>query len=93
MGIESLQYMRPTEQFLFVERKPVEGKCPRCGSTDIRKYPVFHNGYPWIATKCQNCLYHLRLEESKPGDKWPPFRSAAYDWPASPAEGGKAPRK
>lgn len=49
-------FARPHEQFVHVEREPVEGECPECGATDLRRYPVVsENGWE-IATKCQVCL-------------------------------------
>jgi len=37
-------------------------------------------------TKCQDCMTVLELEKPAFDDMWPPFRAAAYDWEASPAE-------
>jgi rubredoxin len=88
MGFEQLIYPRPTEQYLFVQRLPVEGVCPKCGSNDIKRYPVSCAKGFKIATKCQACLYHLALEEPNADDKWPPFKSFTWGWNASPAEGG-----
>jgi hypothetical protein len=39
-----------------------------------------------MATKCQSCLHVLVLERPRSEDGWPPYRSVAYDWQASPAE-------
>ena len=91
MGIDRLVYTRPTEQYLYVEREPVQGKCPACGSEDIKRYPVIDHIGPKIVVKCQNCLHTISREKPKPEDNWLPFQSAAFDWPASPAEGGKVP--
>lgn len=49
-------FPRPSEPFVTVEREPVEGTCPECGASDLRKYPVLsENGWE-IAVKCQACL-------------------------------------
>lgn len=90
MGFEQLIYPRPEEKYLYVERKPVESEvCPECGSNDIRRYPVSCDKGLKIVIKCQDCFYRLRIEEPKVSDRWPPFRALAFEWPASPAEGGK----
>lgn len=77
----------PAEERIYVERVPVDvGSCPRCGGSDIRKYPIANHFGPRIATKCQDCLYALAVDRPKEEDNWPPFRSVTYDWEASPAE-------
>ena len=38
--------------------------------------------------KCQRCYHSLAVERPALEDNWPPFRSATYDWDASPSEGG-----
>lgn len=76
---------------LSVERVPVEGQtCPECGSTDVRRYPVGWVRGPRIVVKCQDCFFALSVERPAPEDAWPPFRSATYDWDASPAERASA---
>ena len=90
MGLEHLLYPPPTDAFLYQERTPVEGSCPRCHGEDIRRYPVMHSGVPLIATKCQDCFLHLELAKPLPEDRWPPFHSATRDWDASWAEGNEA---
>jgi vanillate/4-hydroxybenzoate decarboxylase subunit D len=49
-------YPRPTERYVVVEREPVEGECPECGSSDLKAYPVLSEGGWWDVTKCQVCL-------------------------------------
>ena len=57
-------FPRPKERYLFVEREKVEGmSCPKCGSTNIARYPVLKSSGWVIATKCQDCMYTL---ETKP---------------------------
>ena len=85
MGVERLVFPNPTEEFLSVERVKVDATCPECGSGDVARYPVANYLGPRMATKCQDCLHVLSYEIPKPEDMWPPFRSAAYDWPASRA--------
>lgn len=85
--IDRYIYPRPTEERLYVERTPVDGvKCPRCQSSDVRRYPIANYLGPYIVTKCQDCFYSLKTEVPGPEDKWPPFRSVSFDWPASLAE-------
>lgn len=47
---------------LDVERKPVEGSCPRCGAEDLRSYPVNSEGGWFNVVKCQNCLLSVSRE-------------------------------
>ena len=35
---------------------PVEGCCPECGRSELRRYPVLGEGGWWMAVKCQFCL-------------------------------------
>ncbi len=93
MGLDQLSYERPTEQFLYVTREPVEAICPRCKSSNVCRYPIWRfNGF-FIGSKCQDCFYILSLDKPKPADRWPPFKAAAWDWPAAPSEGGRLPSK
>ena len=82
--LENLQYPRPEEQYRFVERKRVNGKCPECGSDNIARYPIMHHMGPRMATKCQDCLYTLKLEYPKREDHWPPYWPVTWDWKPSP---------
>jgi hypothetical protein len=85
MPIDRLVFPRPTEQFLSVTREETTETCPRCGSDDVRRYPLADHIGPRIATKCQSCFHALSIERPKPEDNWPPFRPAAEDWPSSRA--------
>ena len=49
-------FARPSDPFLFVERAPVAGNCPECGSADLAAYPVMSEGGWWDVVKCQRCL-------------------------------------
>lgn len=57
-------YKRPKEKYLYVEKRRVEAKCPKCGGIDIRKYPVLSEGGWWQVTKCQDCLFSLERKRS-----------------------------
>ena len=46
----------------LVEREPVEGTCPACGSGPIERYPVLSEGGWFQAVKCQACLHSLSRE-------------------------------
>lgn len=78
-------FPRPKDEFIAVERKPVDATCPACESRDVRRYPVVAALGPRIVTKCQACFHVLALERPKPEDDWPPFRAVAYEWRASRA--------
>lgn len=85
--MERYIYPRPTEERIYVERVLVDGvQCPRCQSSDVRRYPIANYLGPRIVTKCQDCFYVLSIEIPGPNDNWPPFRSVSFDWPASLAE-------
>jgi hypothetical protein len=86
MGLDHLLFPRPEEPILFQDREPVDARCPACGSEDVKRYPVLHAGVPAIATKCQDCLHRLALEDPEPSDNWPPFQPATLDWDGSPVE-------
>jgi hypothetical protein len=78
---------RPTAEQLVVPRAIVEGAtCPKCGGDDINRYPVSNEHGARMATKCQSCLYTLKIERPLVEDNWPPFRPVTYDWKASPSE-------
>jgi vanillate/4-hydroxybenzoate decarboxylase subunit D len=55
-------YPRPSELTLHVEREPVEGACPSCGETDLRRYPVLSEGGWFQVVKCQACLISISRE-------------------------------
>jgi hypothetical protein len=80
-------FARPADQQLYVERVPVPGvTCPRCGSDDIKRYPIANHLGPRIATKCQACLTSIAIDRPTEADNWPPYRSVTYDWEASLSE-------
>lgn len=53
-------------QPLFLEREPVDESCPRCGSDDVRSYPVNSEGGWFDVVKCQQCLRSIRREPGPP---------------------------
>jgi len=58
---------RPTESFIFVEKKDVpKVKCPECGAEDVKEYPVLSDGGWFTVVKCQVCLHSI---ERKPFPK------------------------
>jgi transposase-like protein len=52
-------YPRPQEPTLSVERARVEGTCPECGASDLRRYPVLSEGGWFQVVKCQECLHSV----------------------------------
>jgi ssDNA-binding Zn-finger/Zn-ribbon topoisomerase 1 len=92
MGInDRMIFLTPGKDEMFVEKAKVEGRtCPECGSGDIARYPIGWVRGPRMVVKCQSCYHSLEVERPAMEDNWPPFRSATYDWSASPAEGGTA---
>ena len=52
-----------TSEPLYLERKPVEGTCPRCGAEDLRAYPVNSEGGWFDVVKCQGCLFSVSREK------------------------------
>ncbi len=79
-------YPRPREEQLDVRRVTVEGTCPQCGKTDIKRYPSATHVGPRMITRCQDCFHVLVRERPSEADTWPPFRSTTFDWKASMAE-------
>ncbi|MEU7812800.1 hypothetical protein [Pseudonocardia sp. NPDC049154] len=47
---------------LVLERAAVEGSCPRCGVTELRRYPVLSEGGWFQVVKCQACLFSVSRE-------------------------------
>jgi ssDNA-binding Zn-finger/Zn-ribbon topoisomerase 1 len=80
-------FTTPDADQMVVEKVAVEGEtCPECGGTDVRRYPVGWFKGPRMVVKCQDCYHSLRVERPLPEDNWPPFKTATYDWEASPSE-------
>jgi hypothetical protein len=55
-------FPRPDQQYLAVERTPVEGTCPECGGSNLAEYPVLSEGGWWNVRKCQDCLASVHRE-------------------------------
>lgn len=89
MALDRLFFDRPADQYLYVEREPVDAQCPQCDSHDVKRYPIVSSLGPRIVVKCQDCFFVLRSSRPAEEDNWFPFRPATSEWPASPAEGGK----
>lgn len=78
---------RPEEEFISVKKELVEGAvCPKCGSKDVRKYPIANYMGPRIVVKCQNCFNVLEMLIPKREDKWPPYCPVTHDWEVSLCE-------
>jgi hypothetical protein len=88
MGInDRMIFQTPGPEQMDVVKTPVRAlSCPRCGSSDIARYPIGHYKGPRVVTKCQACYHSLSVDRPLPEDSWPPFRSATYDWEPSAAE-------
>jgi vanillate/4-hydroxybenzoate decarboxylase subunit D len=56
--------MNEKEQYVSVEREPVEGACSECGEERLMRYPVLSEGGWYDVVKCQSCLH----SESREGD-------------------------
>jgi hypothetical protein len=52
-------FARSDQPHLSVERTPVEGSCPDCGSTHLAEYRVLGEGGWWEVRKCQVCLHSI----------------------------------
>jgi ssDNA-binding Zn-finger/Zn-ribbon topoisomerase 1 len=84
-------FTTPPAEAMTVEKVAVAGEtCPKCGSEDVRRYPVGNFLGPRMVVKCQACYHSLRVERPAVEDNWPPFRTATYDWEASPSERASA---
>jgi ssDNA-binding Zn-finger/Zn-ribbon topoisomerase 1 len=88
MGInDRMIFTTPSADTMVVTKEPVPGQvCPKCGSEDVRRYPIGWYKGPRMVVKCQACYHSLSVERPALEDNWPPFRTATYDWEASPAE-------
>lgn len=92
MGInDRMIFTTPAASAMTVTKEPVAGQvCPQCGSDDVRRYPIGWYKGPRMVVKCQACYHSLAVERPLPEDSWPPFRTATYDWDASPSERASA---
>jgi vanillate/4-hydroxybenzoate decarboxylase subunit D len=56
MQVPGHTFLRPEDEHLFVEHRPVDGKCAACGAAELAEYPVLSEGGWWNVRKCQRCL-------------------------------------
>lgn len=85
MGVDRLLFPRPEAERLVVERRAIEGSCPKCGACELARYPVANYLGPRVVTKCQVCFYHTAIDVPAPDEAWPPWQRATASWPASRA--------
>jgi hypothetical protein len=83
--LDGVYYPRPKQQYISVQRTPVEGTCPDCGGSDIKRYPAFTARGPRFVHKCQACLALVREEGPNREEAHPPFWPMTRNWPASRA--------
>jgi len=55
-------FLRPATPTVSVERKKVDGACPKCGTEDLAAYRVLSEGGWWDVVKCQTCLASVSRE-------------------------------
>jgi hypothetical protein len=93
MGInDRMIFTTPSAEEMVVRKEKVpDSECPKCGSDDVRRYGVGWYKGPRMVIKCQACYHTLSVERPRLEDNWPPFRSAGYDWEASPSERAQVP--
>ncbi len=80
MILKGVYYPRPREQYPEVVKTPVDGVCPECGGTDVKRYPAFTARGPKIVHKCQACFALVREEEPSREEAHPPFWPMTRDW-------------
>ena len=85
MRIDRLVFSAPREQYLHVQRVPVDVTCPACGSGNVARYPIANCIGPRVVCKCQESFEVLDLDRPAPEDEWPAFRPVTLGWPASRA--------
>ena len=56
-------YPRPETAEVYLERDPIEGKCPKCEQSSLAAYPVLSEGGWWKVVKCQKCLHSISREK------------------------------
>lgn len=80
MSVDRLLFPRPEAERLYVERVPVDERCPGCDGTNVARYPVANFMGPRMVVKCQDCFTHLSTTRPLPEDHWPAWRAPARDW-------------
>ena len=81
-------FPRPQSERLYVDRAPVEGACPECGSADLREYRVLSEGGWWTAVKCQDCLASVSREPGPPLGSFVPLGTTVSTEPTGTVQGG-----
>ena len=66
-------FQRPTERYLSVERRPVDGACPECGAEELAEYRVLSDGGWFDVRKCQACLCSVSREPAPPFGSYVPL--------------------
>ena len=66
-------FPRPTEPYLSVERRPVDGACPECGSEELAEYRVLGDGGWFEVRKCQVCLASAARRPAPPFGSYVPL--------------------
>ena len=66
-------FQRPSERYLNVERRAVEGSCPACGAQQLAAYRVLGDGGFFNVVKCQRCLHSLEREPAPPFGSYVPL--------------------
>jgi vanillate/4-hydroxybenzoate decarboxylase subunit D len=57
-----VHFPRPSSLAVKQVREPVDGVCPQCQGTDVRRYPVTSEGGWFLTTRCQECLTQVVRE-------------------------------
>ena len=66
-------FLRPTEPYLSVERRRVDGSCPECGGEELAEYRVLGDGGWFDVRKCQVCLASVSREPAPPFGSYVPL--------------------
>jgi vanillate/4-hydroxybenzoate decarboxylase subunit D len=66
-------FPRPTEPYLSVERRRVDGACPECGAEELAEYRALGDGGWFDVRKCQACLASVCREPAPPFGSYVPL--------------------
>ena len=66
-------FPRPTEPYLSIERRPVDGACPECGAEELAEYRVLGDGGWFEVRKCQACLASAGRRPAPPFGSYVPL--------------------
>jgi hypothetical protein len=70
----TIAHPRPSEPTLSVQRAPVDGNCPQCGTSALQAYPLLSEGGWFDVVKCAHCLHSVARN---PGPKLGPIELLA----------------